>query len=299
MNNYLVGIILAFFGPMLHAWSNIIDNHFSNKIFKRLEPMIFFSQVVGLFFLPIIIFFDPPHFISIKAAGIILIIALIEVFYLFPYYYSLRHTDTSVVASLFSLGKLFIPLSAFLFINEKLSVNQYLGFFVLTLSSVILSVDFKKRKLNRAFVLMFIVSILLSIESVLLKYLYQAGMSWGSSIFWLTTFQFLIGSCFFLNPKNVKELPTAFRNIKSVGKLFLLTEILSWIGVLTANYALYLIPVSVAKGISSTQPVFVLIYALLFAKFSPSMFKEYLGKDGVYKKVILFILTIIGVWLIS
>ncbi len=290
---------MAFIGPMLHAWSNIIDNHFSNKIFKRLEPVIFFSQVVGLCILPIIILIDPPHFISIRAAGIILIIALIEVFYLFPYYYSLRHTDTSVVASLFSLGKLFIPLSAFLFINEKLSVNQYLGFFVLTLSSVILSVDFKKRKLNRAFILMFIVSILLSVESVLLKYLYQTGMGWGSSIFWLATFQFLISACFFLNKKNINELPSALKNIKSVCRLFLLTEILSWVGVLTANYALYLIPVSVAKGISSTQPVFVLIYALLFAGFAPNMFKEYLGKDGILKKVILFILTIIGVWLIS
>ncbi len=299
MNNYILGIILAFFGPIMHGWANIIDNYFTNKIFKKLEVLVFISQIFGLLLLPIVCFIDLPHLVSIQALIILFIIALIEILYLFPYYYSLRHADTSVVAALFSVGKLFVPLFAFLFIHEQLSSYQYIGFFILTLSSIILSVDFKKMSLNKAFAAMLGVSMMLAAQSILLKYVYESGVGWGSSVFWMNLFQFIIASSFLLNPKNFNELSVSVTKIKSVGKLFLLTEILSWGGTLSGYYALYFIPVSISKGIGSTQPVFVLIYAFLFMKFAPKLFKEYLGKDGVMKKIALFILTIIGVILIK
>lgn len=81
--------------------------------------------------------------------------------------------------------------------------------------------------------------------------------------------------------------------------LFIFMELLSWGGTLGSSYAIYAIPVSVGKGISSTQPIFVLIYALIFSKFRPHLFREYLGKEGVIKKAVLFILTIFGVVLIT
>lgn len=290
---------MAFFEPVLHAWANIIDSHFTNKIFQRIEPLILLSEIFGLCILPIIFFIDPPHFVTTKLAIIIFVISLIEILYLYPYYYSLRHADTSVVAALFSLGKLFIPLFAFLLVHEKLFLHQYVGFLILVLSGIILSVNFKKMSLNKAFFAMLGVSVLLALQSVLLKFIYQAGVSWGSSIFWMTLFQFFIALCLFLNPKNSAGLFFSIKQIKSVGRLFLLMEFLSWVGTLGSYYVLYLIPVSIAKGISSTQPIFVLLYALIFARFFPNIFKEYLGKDGVIKKIILFILTIIGVWLIA
>lgn len=299
MSAYILGILAAFTTPILHAWANIIDNHLANKLFQKIEPLIFFSAIIELCILPIIIFIDPPHLISLKFAAIIFVISFIEVVYLFPYYYALRHADTSIVASLFSLGKLFVPIFAFLLINEKLSLLQYAGFLILTLSGVILSIDFKKMTLSKALVLMFIVSALLAAQAVLLKYAYEAGMGWGTSIFWITMFQFIISACLFIKPDNLKNLTLSIPKIKAAGKLLLLMEVFTYIGTLGGSYALYLIPVSVAKGISSTQPVFVLIYAFIFSKFYPNFFKEYLGKDGVVKKVILFVLTIVGVLLIS
>lgn len=299
MNNYFWGIVLAFLGPIMHGWANIIDNYFTNKIFKKLEVLVFISQIFGLLLLPIVCWIDLPHLVSIKSLAILFVIALIDIFYLFPYYYSLRHADTSVVAALFSVGKLFVPLFAFLFIHEQLSSHQYIGFFILTLSSIILSVDFKKMTLNKAFAAMLGVSMMLAAQSVLLKYVYESGVGWGSSVLWMNLFQFIIASSFLLNPKNFQELSVSVTKIKSVGKLFLLSEILSWGGTLSGYYALYFIPVSVSKGIGSTQPVFVLIYAFLFMKFAPKLFKEYLGKDGVVKKIVLFVLTIIGVILIK
>jgi drug/metabolite transporter (DMT)-like permease len=159
--------------------------------------------------------------------------------------------------------------------------------------------DFEEMKLSKAFVAMLLVSMMLAAQSILLKYVYQSGVGWGSSVLWMNLFQFFIALVFCLPPKNFQDLFVSITKIKSVGKLFFLSEILSWGGTLSGYYALSFIPVSISKAIGSTQPVFVLMYALLFIKIAPKMFKEYLGKDGVVKKIALFIFTIIGVILMK
>jgi drug/metabolite transporter (DMT)-like permease len=299
MNEYLTGILAAFFDPILHAWANVLDSYFSNKLFERLTPLIFFSTIIELCVLPIIWIISPPSFISLNVAAIIFAISLIEVLYLYPYYWSLRHTDTSVVASLFSLGRIFVPLFAFFVVGERLSGWQYLGFFILIAASVLLALDIRKMKLNRAFFLMFTVSAVLAIQSVLLKYVYDQGIGWGTSIIWMTIFQFVIAAGYMLVPRNFAEMKSAVPKIKSNFGLFVGMELLSWGGNLGGYYALYLIPVSIVNGIFSIQPVFVLLYAVIFAKLWPNIFKEYLGKEDIVKKVVLFALTIVGIILIA
>jgi drug/metabolite transporter (DMT)-like permease len=122
---------------------------------------------------------DPPYMLSGRFFGIALIIAIIEIGYLFPYYWSLREIDTSVVASLFSLGKVFIPLFAFFVLSERLALIQYFGFFLIIGSSAALSFDRTKLKLNRSFFFMAIVSLVLMGEAILYKYSFAAGATWG------------------------------------------------------------------------------------------------------------------------
>ncbi len=139
--------------------------------------------------LPVIWFLDAPSFVSLKLGLLLFVISVIEVLYLYPYSWSLRHTDTSVVASLFSLGKIFVPVFAFILVNERLTALQYSGFFILVIANILITFDFRKMRLNKAFALMFMVSFVLSIQAVLLKYTYEQGVGWGSSIFWMTLFR--------------------------------------------------------------------------------------------------------------
>jgi drug/metabolite transporter (DMT)-like permease len=211
----------------------------------------------------------------------------------------MRHADTSVVASLFSLGKIFVPLFAFFFVGERLPGLQYLGFLILTVTSILITLDFKKMRLNRAFMLMLVVSTILSLQSVLLKYVYDQGVGYGTSIVWMALFQFFISGVLMISPQNWTEIRGSVDRLKSVFTFVIGMELLSWAGTLGSYYALYLIPVSIAKGIASTQPIFVLVYALLFAKLWPNVFKEYLGRKDVIKKVILFIVMILGIMLVT
>lgn len=173
MSVYLLGILSAFSEPILHAWSNILDNYFANKIFRRLAPLIFLSSMVGVCMLPLVWFLDAPSLVSFKLGSILFVISVIEVLYLYPYYWSLRHADTSIVASLFSLGKIFVPVLAFFLVDERLTALQYSGFFILVIANILITFDFQKMRLNKAFALMFMVSFILSLQAVLLKYTYE------------------------------------------------------------------------------------------------------------------------------
>ena len=294
MSAYIFGILLVFFAITLHAGANIIDSNFSNQLFKRVSSIVFFSELVGLVFLPVVIFISHPAPVSLGIAGLILICAAIETLYLFPYYWSFRETDTSVVASLFSLGKIFVPTLAFFIVGERLAPLQYVGIVIIIFSSIALTFDFKQRRLNQAFFMMLGVSIMLAVESVLYKYIFDQGVSWGTVIFWASIFQFLIAASFMFSPKNRVDLGVARNHIKSFGYLFILEEALSWFGEVASIVAISLIPVSIVEGVGAAQPLFVLLYALLFKRIYPKLFKESTELNDMAHKSVYFGLIIIG-----
>ncbi|HEY4799840.1 MAG TPA: EamA family transporter [Bacteroidia bacterium] len=298
MSFYILGIILAIVTAALHAGSNILDGFFSVKIFDRLANLIFFSCLINLLILPVIFIWDKPQILSLSLFGVIIIVSLINVIYQYPYYWSLQKTDTSVVISLFSLGKIFTPLLAFIIVNEHLEKAQYAGFFVIICASVLLTLDFKNLRFSPVFMLMLFVSIMLTVQEVLFKYLFNNGVSWSTIIFWTAIAEVVISAIFIFFPKNFSDLKNSSRKVKEHGLLFVLNQALNWGGEILGLYALIFIPVSVFEGISDVQPVFVLIFAILFAKKNSEIFNEYIGKEGVVKKILIFVMMILGALLI-
>src|SRR5262249_28511974 len=153
-----------------------------------------FTAVTRLLFLPLSMLVEMPHGLMRNSLHLLLLVAGINVFYQFPYYWSLQTSDTSVVSSLFSLGQLFTPLLAFVALKEKLSLGQYVGFFLIVLSSMLLTFDFRRFRFQRTFFYMLSVSLLLIIQAILFKRLYAGGMSWGTSVFWSTVMEAGIAS---------------------------------------------------------------------------------------------------------
>ncbi len=295
---YILGIIAVLVSALLHAGANIIDSYLSNKIFKRLANLIFFSSLFNVFFLPLVFLVAMPKAIDFHSLLIILLISLIEVGYQYPYYWALKRADTSIVVSLFSLGDILTPLFAFLLVGEHLHHSQYVGFFIVTLASFLLTLNIKKLRLNTSLFLMLIVSIILTLQTVLWKYLFEQGLSWSTTIVWKTILQVAIASLFLFVPKNYQEFKGYYKKAKTIGLLFFFNQFLTWGGEVVALFALLVLPASIEKGIGSVQPLFVLLLAFLFAKKLPQVFKEYVGKDMLWRKITLFIVMIIGIFLI-
>lgn len=297
MPSYLTGVLVAFIEPVVHGWSNIIDSKFSNTVFPKLSVLLFFGMAFNLVFLPFVMFISPPHLLPLPLLGLVFCISLIEVLYLFPYYWSLRTTDTSVVAALFSLGEAMIPIMAFFFLHERLAPIRYIGFGIIIISAIMITLDMKKIRLNASFFLMLAASFILAVEAILYKYIYQQGVSWGSVVVPATLFQLLIAVPFALFAGK-DALIDGFSKMKSAGWLFLTNEVLGSAGNLSGSFAIFALPLSVAKAIGATQPAFVLGYAYVFRKKHSDFFKENVTRSDALRKLFFFTLTVIGTILV-
>ncbi|HLC59398.1 MAG TPA: hypothetical protein VJH34_02650, partial [archaeon] len=103
----MLWLLIALLNPLLHGWSNIIDNVLVNRIFKNPLNLVVFSSVMNLAFLPLLFLFHIPVLPTASTLPIFILLGLLDIAYVWPYYKALQHDDTSVVSGLFSLGKVF------------------------------------------------------------------------------------------------------------------------------------------------------------------------------------------------
>lgn len=293
-------ILVALLGPMFHAFSSIIDNYFTGTIFKNVWVQVFYVTFFWVLFLPLMFFIGVPDIPPLRLFPYLFLIGFIQVAYVYPYLMALRQEDTSVVNSLFSLGKIFIPVLAFFFLGETLHGFQYLGFIFIIGSSAILSLkDRVSFRLNASFFYMLLCSLLLAIDSVVYKGLF-AEISWSTAFFWSNIFSFLVTLLILVFFSKVRREVFAQRQL--FWKHFWLlgwNEILVFSGTVATTLAISLAPaLTLMKSIESLQPLFVLLYAIALRKFYPHFFHEKTDRHTTFKKVILFGVMITGVALV-
>ena len=287
-------VLIAFLTPLLHALSCIVDAHFSNNIFKKVPSLVFYATISNIIIIPFLFFFGTPIIPPLEILAILFIISLIEVCYQIPYYHALRNIDTSIVVALFSLGKISVPVLAYFIVNEKLSLTQYCGFGIILLSTFGLNFDIKKLKINIAFFLMLVVSLLLSSSSVLSKYSLQS-VDFVTVLFWGSLFATSISLSLLLLPQYRTDIISSFPKYKKRIKLFLSNEILNQGGTLAGTIALAHLPVLAVKSIGSSQSIFTLLLGFVLYKIFGNRFNENLTRQEVIKKLISFITIIIGI----
>lgn len=288
--------IIAIISPLAYAVSNIIDSHISNNLFKRIESVVFYSIITNVLVIPFLFLFGVPKLPSLSLLPLLLLIGAIEVLYMIPYYIAIRKMDTSIIAALFNLGKISIPLTAFFIVDERLGAIQYIGFAIIVSFSIVLSLEnVKSFKLNKAFWLMLGSSLLASLNVVLYKKSLQQ-IDWISNIFWVTIISALFCSMFLLNKKNRHEIFAQRSKFFGRCSVFMLNEFFNQIGVLAANYSIMMLPVVVYSGICATQAIFVLLIGYVVSVFYKNN-KESLSVADIVKKLICFIFIILGVLL--
>ncbi len=290
-------VLIAFLTPLLHALSCIVDAHFSNNIFKKIPSLVFYATISNVIIVPFLFFFGTPSIPSLEILAVLFAIALIEVCYQIPYYHALRNIDTSIVVALFSLGKITIPALAYFIVDEKLSLTQYFGFGIILLSTFILNFDIRKLKINAAFFLMLVVSVLLSLSSVLSKYSLQ-NVDFVTVVFWISIFATSISLSLLLLPQYRIDIISIFPRYKKRIKLFLSNEILNQAGTLAATISLTYLPVLTVKSIGSSQSIFTLLLGFVLYKIFGNRFNENLTRHDVIKKLISFSVIIIGIYMV-
>lgn len=292
---YILGILVAFADPALYSLSNIIDNYYVNHSFRHIVSVVIFGTAISVLFLPVIWLIDAPGMLPIELIPVTIVLAAIAFLYQFPYFQAMQNSDTSIIAALFSLGRIFVPVLAFFFVGEQLHLWQYGGFTIVTIASIILAkTPGKHFRLNRSFFLMFIVVFLLAVESVLYKYIFQE-VSWGTGVLWVWLFEIIFVLLAFLHPKTLQYLREDFPAIRKKWNVFLGQGVIDLTAGFGYTYAIYLIPVSIVKGIGSTQSLFVLLFSWILSRTrAGKILKEDLEKTALRKKIILYGIIILG-----
>lgn len=289
-------ILVAFLNPLLHGLANIIDNYLVNRLFERKTTLMFYVTFLNILFLPpLFLFFGLPDIPSVYTALIFLGLAFINVIYLYPYYKALEQEDTSHVIALFSLGKVFVPVLAYFLVGEVLTLIQYVGIAIIVLASIGLSYQAGARlKLSSSLWWMLLCTFILSFEAVLYKLVFES-VDWVTGFSWPVILSFLFAFPLLLVPKVASDIRSNWPRFKANLHVFTLGELATFLGIAAGTYAIAAAPVSVVKAIMSVEPIFVLLYAGLFSRMFPNVFKEKIDKRSVLKKLGFFIIIALGV----
>lgn len=289
-------IFVALFDPMLHAVANVFDNYLTNRLWKHTGSLIFYAIATNIIFIPFVLLIQFPDLPSRTAIPWIVLIGMLDVIYLFPYYRALQYDDTSTVSSLFSLGHFFVPILAFFIVGEVLKIPQYIGFFLVVASSVAVTWHGRLR-INRSLIYMALASFLVALEVVLYKYLFE-GMSWSTAFVWSNIASFIAVIPLLLWPATGRAIRGSWVQFKKQGHIFVVEELLTFAGAGAMTYAIALAPVTLTQSIGALQPFFVLLYAVILGRALPGIFKERIDRGSLLKKSFFFIMMIAGVILI-
>jgi drug/metabolite transporter (DMT)-like permease len=288
-------IIIVLLACALHGLANILDNYFINRLFKNPAVLVFLAPAFGLMALPFIFAFTRPGFPPISLLPFIIIVGLTDVLYLYPYYKALQTADTSIVTALFSLGKIFVPVMAFFLVGERLDLLQYAGFFVIVVSAAFLTMDdYRKLKFNRSFLWMLLCSLILAFETVVYKYIFN-NTAWATGFSWAVIFSFLLVLPMLFIKKYRSQIGSSMGKARRSLHLFVMENILALAGTAGFTFAISVASVTLVSGIGSLQSVFVILYAVLFARLYPGVFKEKVTKAAVAVKLASFAAIAIGV----
>jgi uncharacterized membrane protein len=307
LNNWL---IVAFLAPFFWSLVNVIDLYFVEEIYDNEYDgtvMTGLAQIIPWLTLPFIGLTVPDSRSVIMAilGGFFLVTAY------FFYFKALFSTgDATLIQIIWNTVGLLVPILAFLFLQEKLSVVQYLGIGVTFLGVMYISFDnkFRGENIKKTMLIMAGAIIFLSLSMILTRDVYSRA-SFHSGIMFFSLGSILAGIFFYF--LRIKKHGTG--NLINIGKKyyiwFLLAEGLTMMGIITSQRAINISPaVSFVAAIESIQPAFIIIVSAIFFLFL-SLF-SYKNKNiikriyddqfaGIYAKILAIIIMAVGIYMIN
>src|SRR3989338_5573604 len=295
---------IALGAPFLWAVVNIADNYLVSRFSRKEEErssggLVLFSSLIGIF-ISFVIFIFAPNVFSISTLDklLLLVSGILTVVWIVLYLFSLEIEETSSVVPWFLSVPVFGYILGHFFLGETLTFQQFAGSGIIFIGLILISINFEpgKRNLKRKHIFYMIFACLaIAISGVIFKYVTIGNNFWISS-FWEYLGIGISGLLIFLFIPHYRE---SFMHMNRTGgrTIFIVntvSEFVSVTGNLLTNFALLLAPVAMVFLVSSFQPAFVLILAILGTKFFPHIVKENISSKALFQKTIAIILMIVG-----
>jgi drug/metabolite transporter (DMT)-like permease len=312
MTNYLLNnwFLIALIAPLFWALVNIIDVYFVEQIYDNEYDGTVITglfQILPWLMIPFIGLVVPDAKIAIMAMlGGFCIVAS----YFFYFKALFITSDSTLILILWNSVAIFVPILAFLFLQEKLTLFQYLGIILTFLGVMYLSFDqkIKEKNILKVIAIMSATVLLWSASMILAKSVYS-NTSFQGGIMFFSLGSMLTGLFFYVLRQKKHEKGNLVAIGRKYFKWFLLSEILTLSGIVTSQRAIDLSPsVSFVAVIESIQPAFIVISSavifIIISRFSNKN-KEVAKRIhsdqlvGISSKIYAIIVMAIGIYMIN
>ena len=294
-------ILFALIGPVFWALVNLIDTKVRHKhvtndyVITAFWGFLFFFAFI---LVPFVGFSIPPWHILLLC----LIAGMLLVYLVVPYFMALYVEETSRVVTLWFITPALLPFFALIFLGEVLTLNQYLGFFLVVAGGAIISIRKtadRKRKVSKALFLVLVSGMIFNGYVILLKYIYNNYNFWHAFL-WTRVGLFIGALTLLVTKKNRMAFAKHFKRLtKKASSLIITGTTLDLVASISFTIAVALGPVSLVGGLTNFQPLFLLIFIVFLARYFPQLYKEEVSKSILGVKFLSIILMLVGLWLIG
>lgn len=254
----MLWLLFALLAAAMWGATNLIDATLLEQ--EEQSPLVL-TIITGIFgTIPIFLlpFVSPIEHTSL--AFIAILTGMLGLFIYWPYFRAMEKTHTANVILLWNLTPILVVLFSYLFLNEVLSLVEYVAFCLLLGSSFLTNYDPRAPQTysKSAVVWMLLASVTSAIEIVLLGFIFSqtkvgTGLAWISVGTMLATFFpiLLFGSL-------RQQLKQAFNSRTRRQRIFA-NESLDVMAHVLRSAAVHLGPTSLVSAIGGLQPLFVLL----------------------------------------
>jgi drug/metabolite transporter (DMT)-like permease len=290
-------VIYALAGVILWAATNLVDKHFLSS--KKIHPYTILVLIgfFGMFTLPFMFLFTNIVF-DITLIFTTLIIMIPRTISLLFYAKSVEKGEVSRALGTMNIGPIIVAILAYLFLAESLTFMNYAGIILVVLGGMLLAVkSLKDLSLHNTSKSAFAASAFYAIVVILIKHLTGQYDYW-SVFFWMGVWLVVLTSLFLFRKQTRDGLRKFFSLKKRYFVIYGVNEFLGAVGSFFNVVAISLGSASLVSAVTSTQPLFVLIFAGISTVIFPRLVKEDIGKKNLLNKMVGIVLVIAGTLLV-
>lgn len=295
----MLWLLFNFLAYFLWTLTNLGDKYVvGNRITNPYVYAVvgFFASTIGLIVLPFVDFYIP----SLTVLFWLFISSFAFFVGAFLYLKSMAGEDVSRVAILFNFLGVFSLIFAWIFIGEKLNINQFVAFILMLLGSIFASVHFHvgKFKISKVLIFMLLACACYAFYDVVNRYLVINQLASYSIIYiYLNIYIVIFCLLFFLSGKFRKVWKTNLKGVLN-WKLILIVVLVgacSRFGSLFHTKAISLGPVALINAMEGLQSIMVFGLAILISYLAPQYIREETDKKNLLLKFLALVFMIAGI----
>jgi len=300
-NSWLFFALLA---PAIYALVVFIDKYVVSKEIKDYLCMPIYSAIVGLIAGTLLWLVFGRPLLSFKDTIIVFSVGILSMFSFVAYFKAIMHDEASTINLLFQMTPVLIIILSFLFLKERLTVTQLIGFVVIFGGTLGVSLEIPKRgeeiRFTPAFFLIVLYDVLWASSAILMKFALEVNTftknlsyySWGVGLGGVVLYLFVpsIRKAFLENVKKVRK--------RAIG-LISFNEALFILGRSITYYAFSIGSVALVSVLEGTQVFYGILFGWIAMFIAPKIFKENIGRFELLKKILSATILFFGIWLVS